>query len=550
MSQQLIEITPNYEPFPKQMLLHNAPVSYDELIIILYGGQRRAGKSAGILADAFMFALTYPGAKICILRESLDSVKQSFLDKLPTLFPPKFKGHTIYQYKEKSGNMDAPLSRSVVFPNGSYITFQRVANYKEAIGQQGWEFHYLAIDEVTKQEERTFDYLLTTVSSAVVTNWATGEKLKIPTKVVMGCNPGGIGHRWVKRRFIDTTVVKYSDDGHNTPLLTEDHIEWNEIPDRENPGKTKRIKTTVRFIPASWKDNIHINDSYIAILQRLPKHKREMDMYGNWDVVAGKMFDFRDNTYITRIEAIQLIKKYNPDIYISIDWGYKPSYHSAGWYAVFPDKSVIRFMQMYGQELIFEKFVAEIVSRSKPYHITATCLPHDMYRHGDVYRDDTGRIIGEMKSDVFEHFGLNPIGVESGKGTVDTRYDKIHSAAELVMPDGTKQFRIVDEPVIIDDQEEGLKAELENAVTDEINPSKIAKGSKDHAIDEFGLFLMMYSEDISPIGIESVDPDDQRGKWEKRIDEEEERLIRESEDNWANDYDEVVIGLEEFEDFV
>ena len=83
----VISIVPNYRPNPKQMMLHNAPVSYEDLFIILYGGKRGGGKSAGILMDAVQFATKYPGAKCAIFRERLDSVKQSFLDKLPTLLP-------------------------------------------------------------------------------------------------------------------------------------------------------------------------------------------------------------------------------------------------------------------------------------------------------------------------------------------------------------------------------------------------------------------------------------------------------------------------------
>ena len=545
MAGRILEYKPNYKPFPKQMLLHNAPTSYDELMVILYGGQRRAGKSAGILADAVMFAMTYPGAKICILRESIDAVKQSFLDKLPTLFPPKFMGQTVYEYKEKSGSMAAPLSRSVVFPNGSYITFQRVANYAEAIGKQGFEFHYLAIDEVTKQEERTFDYLLTAVSSAVVINPATGKELRIPTKVVCGCNPGGIGHQWVKRRFIDTTVTKYSDDGHNTPLETKDHIEYTEVDDRDNPGKKKKIKTTVRFIPASWKDNIYINDSYVAILSKLPKHKREMDMHGNWDIVAGRMFDYSDASYIPKWTALQMIKDYDPDIYISIDWGYKPSFHSAGWYAVFANGRAIRFKKMYGQELIFEDFVREIRDRSANYHITGTCLPHDMFRHGNRFRDEDGKIIGEMPSEVFEHYGLNPVGVMSGKGTVEMRYDKIHSAAQLNLADGKRRF-------LITDDDDDFKNEINSAVVDEKNPERIAKGTPDHIIDEYGLFLTMYSQDIAPITFADIDTPDERSRLTRLIDEDYKKAVAAatSGPTYSEEDGEIIISLEDDVDYV
>ena len=71
-----------------------------------------------------------------------------FLDKLPTLFPEVVMVLRMYEYKEKSSSWYP--SRSLVFPNGSYITLQRVANLSEAKAKQGWEFNMLIIDEITK----------------------------------------------------------------------------------------------------------------------------------------------------------------------------------------------------------------------------------------------------------------------------------------------------------------------------------------------------------------------------------------------------------------
>ena len=44
---KMIKVVPNYRPHRKQVLLHNAPVSFDTLSITLYGGSRGGGKSAG-----------------------------------------------------------------------------------------------------------------------------------------------------------------------------------------------------------------------------------------------------------------------------------------------------------------------------------------------------------------------------------------------------------------------------------------------------------------------------------------------------------------------
>ena len=519
----VLTVKPNYRPNPKQVLLHNAPVSYDDIWIILFGGARGSGKSAGILADAFMFCQAYPGAKCCILRETLDAVKQSFLDKLPTLFPQEVNGIKLYEYKEKSSSWYP--SRSIVFPNGSYITLQRVANYAEAKAKQGWEFHYLAIDEVTKQEKRTVDYLLTCVRSAKKLNPYTGKQIRIPTKVVFGCNPGGIGHKWVKETFIDPTVTKY--DENFTPIQTKDIAEYIQDPrDRD-----KYIRRNIRFIPASYKDNPFLNASYIANLDALSDHQKQMDMYGNWNVVAGKMFDLKPEQRlepkIVREDLENLAG--HVEIFISIDWGYKPSYHSAHWHAVMPDHRVVTFQELYGQELVFEDFVKKIAEMSEGMYISATCLPHDMFRNGDRYRDSGGKIIGETKSDVFEYYGLSPISVESGKGKVQMRMDKIHSATSLQCEDGTYKFRISKAC-------ENLLDELDHAVHDDIDPTQMAKACRDHAIDDYGLFLVYYSDDIEPLGFETLIKDN-RSYIQRLLEEDEKRLEEEEADNSYIGYD-------------
>lgn len=522
---KIINVVPNYRPHRKQVLLHNAPVSFDSLSITLFGGARGAGKSAGILADAFLFATTYPGAKICILRENLDAVKQSFLDKLPTLFPQEVDGHVIYEYKEKSSSIYAPLSRSVVFPNGSYITFQRVANYQEALTKQGWEFHYLAIDEVTKQEERTVMYLLSTVRSVIVDNPYTKQKMKIPTKVVFGCNPGGIGHKWVKRKYIDTTTVAY-DPITGAPCQTKDFVETF-----KDPVTRKEVTCNVRFIPASWRDNPFLSDAYLIPLSMQNETKRKMDMDGNWDVVAGRMFEMAEEAKINSHDVLMYFEntKFIKDIYISIDWGFRPSYHCALWIMVLEDGKTVVFKEMYGQDLVFEDFVKEIKLRSNNMDITATCLPHDMFRHGDRYRSDEGKIIGETKSEVFDFYGLNPIPVESGKGTVDMRYDKLQSSMVAVdSQDNPKHM--------ISSVCDNLLQEISEAVYDDSGSGRIARECREHAIDAYGLFLVYYSADIAPIGFSDVEIDT-RPKLQRLLDEEEKMLDEGEDDDYIiNEY--------------
>lgn len=517
---KVLDVSLTYKPHAKQLLLHNVPATFEDLWICLFGGSRGGGKSAGMLMDAVFFATTYPGAKICILRESLDAVRQSFLDKLPTLFPEVVDGVKMYEYKEKSSSWYP--SRSLVFPNGSYITLQRVANLSEAKAKQGWEFNMLIIDEITKHDEATFNYLRTCVRSTIVRNPYTGKMLKIPQKILLGCNPNGPGFKWVKERFINRSVVETDEFG--TPTVTKDFLELIENPYK----KGEFIKVFYRFIPSTFRDNPYLSPAYLANLMSLPEHLRKGDLYGSWDIVAGQMFDLKEEQKMKPKMMQEILsvfeKKADIPIYISIDWGYKPSFHSAHWYAVLPDKRIFVFKELYGQELIFEDFVREIVKMSDGLDIEATCLPHDMFRSGDRYRDDSGRIIGETKSDVFEYYGLNPLPIESGKGKVQLRYDKIHSAMELKNADGVYKVCISTAcPMLIE--------ELEQAVYSDSDPSVIADGCRDHAIDDFGLFLVMYSDDIEPLTYEVTIPDN-RSRLQRILEEDEKQLEEQEQDEY------------------
>ena len=150
-----------------------------------------------------------------------------------------------------------------------------------------------------------------------------------------------------------------------------------------------------------------------------------------------------------------------------------------------------------------------------------------MFRSGDRYRDNTGHIIGETKSDVFEYYNLAPIPVESGKGKVQMRYDKIYSATELKNEDGVYKFRISKTCT-------NLIEELDNAVHDDIDPTQMAKACRDHAIDDFGLFLVFYSDDIEPIGFDSVVKEN-KPYLQALLEEDERRLEEQEEDGYVID---------------
>ena len=109
------------------------------------------------------------------------------------------------------------------------------------------------------------------------------------------------------------------------------------------------------------------------------------------------------------------------------------------------------------------------------------------------------------------------------------RYDKIHSACSIRHEDGVFKFRICSSCVNLID-------EMDHAVHDDVNPEEL-KGS-DHAIDAYGHFLMYYSDDIEPLGFESLVKDN-RSYLQILMDEDERKLEEQEEDELSIQVDSI-----------
>ena len=155
-------------------------------------------------------------------------------------------------------------------------------------------------------------------------------------------NPGGIGHGWVKERFINPAP----------PMTTiKEEVEWVE-PD----GAVKKRLMSRIFIPSRVFDNPALmqNDPlYVARLAAMPEAERKALLYGDWDSFTGQVFNEWVNDsahYEDRLHTHVISPFYVPTdwaIYCSFDWGYSKPF-SVGWYAVAPDKTIYRIREFYG----------------------------------------------------------------------------------------------------------------------------------------------------------------------------------------------------------
>ncbi len=223
--------------------------------------------------------------------------------------------------------------KNITFVNGSRILFRYCDNEKDAERFQGTEVDVLFVDEATHQSEEKFKKLTACVRGVN----------EFPKRIYCSMNPGGEGHGWVKRLFIDRSYR-----------------------DNENPDD-------YLFIQSLVTDNKALMESqpeYIKQLEALPPRLRKMWLEGDWDFYDGQYFeDFRDTPDIKKcMEAgitveeakeqgrwTHVIKPFDLNtherrgwpIMRSYDFGYARPW-SCAWWTCDPDGVLYRIMEFYG----------------------------------------------------------------------------------------------------------------------------------------------------------------------------------------------------------
>ena len=204
----------------------------------LYGGSAGGGKSSALLMDALR-SIDQPGYAALLLRRTYKDLS------LP--------GALMDRAAEWLGGSDAHWTgdtKTWTFPSGATLTFGYMEHDNDRYQYQGAEFQYIGFDEATQFTEAQYRYLFSRLRRANTVN--------VPLKMRSASNPGGIGHEWVKQRFLV-----------------------------EGPAH-RRV-----FIPARLSDNPYLNQvEYAASLSELDEVTRMRYLHGDWDVIdTGTTFD-------------------------------------------------------------------------------------------------------------------------------------------------------------------------------------------------------------------------------------------------------------------
>ena len=318
-----------------------------------YGGARGGGKSWAMRRKFILLALRYHGLNLLLLRRTLPELRENHLIPMQR----ELYGFAVYNSAE----------RVFRFPNGSRIKLGYCDTMQDVYQYQGQEYAVIGLEEATHFTEEQMRFLTTC-------NRTTRKDFS--PRMYYTCNPGNVGHAWVKRLFIDRLYAE------------------NENPD------------DYLFIPARIYDNkvlLEADPNYIRQLEALPEELRRAHLDGDWDVHAGQYFrEFsRDRHVIEPFEIPSWWRRFR-----SMDWGYNDPC-CVLWHAVDGENRVYTYRELYVRETRAGEVAAMVLELSRGESISYTVASPDMWQKRGAVLSGAGGFEGETLAELFTSSGLS-----------------------------------------------------------------------------------------------------------------------------------------------
>ena len=222
----------------------------------LYGGAAGGGKSDGLLAAAVRY-IDQPDSNGVIFRRSYPELR-NLIRRSREVYPAIGGSYNQAQHEWR-------------FPSGAALIFRFIASESDVYAYQGDAFTFIGWDELTQfPGDYTDEESCETYNSAYVymlSRLRRRADSKVRLMVRATCNPGGVGHHWVKARFA------INDAGDESRL------------------KDPRTGLHRSFVPARITDNPHLaGGEYERTLDAMSTEKRKALKLGRWDIFAGAQF--------------------------------------------------------------------------------------------------------------------------------------------------------------------------------------------------------------------------------------------------------------------
>jgi len=414
---------------------------------VLYGGAAGGGKTYSLIVDPLRYC-NNPNMNALILRRTNDELRE-IIHKSQEMYPQAFPGA---KWMEKKSQW--------TFPSGARIWMTYLEQEKDVLRYQGQAFTYIGFDELTQYPTPyAWDYLRSRLRTA---------DPSLPVYMRGTTNPGGPGHGWVKKMFIDPAPA-------GKPFWATDITTGETLKYPKQHAKSEQPLFKRRFIPAKLMDNpfLYEQGDYEAMLLSLPETQRRQLLEGSWDVAEGAAFSEFDRRYhVTDVFTI-------PDNwrkFRACDYGYS-SYSAVLWFAVDPaTEQLVVYREMYvskytAKDLAFAILDVERGDGQISYGVLDSSCWHK--------RGDTGPSLAEQMISV----GCRWRPADRSKGSRVSGKNEIHR--RLQVDDITEQAGLT-----IFNNCTNLIAQLPIIPLDKSNSEDVDTKAEDHLYDALRYGIM------------------------------------------------------------
>ena len=330
---------------------------------VLYGGAAGGGKSYSLVADPVRY-FANPHARMLLVRRSTEELRE-LISVSKQLYPQAIPG---IKFMERD--------KTWVAPNGATLWMSYLDRDDDVMRYQGQAFNWIGFDELTQWPT---PYAWNYMRSRLRATKASG----LPLYMRATSNPGGPGHQWVKKHFIDPNTP-------NKPFWATDEngetICWPKGHSREGEPLFKR-----KFIPATLFDNPYLSEDgmYEANLLSLPEHQRRQLLEGDWDINEGAAFpEFSRRIHVVGPFDIPS----NWVRFRACDYGYG-SYTGVVWLAVVPgSEQLVVYRELYVSKIIATDLADMILDIERDEKVRYGVLDSSLWHN----RGDTGPSLAEQ----------------------------------------------------------------------------------------------------------------------------------------------------------
>lgn len=355
---------------------------------VLYGGAAGGGKTDALLYGP-LDQIHIPSCRVLFLRRTFRELRE-VMDRALAKF-------------RLLGGVWRESEKRWTFPSGATYEFGYCESYPDVFQYQGQEYTEICYDELGQcPEERVWTYLISR-------NRSTNPRLH--HRMRASANPGGPGHVWLRRRFVDH------------PEVVHGQSERNDSPDRA-------------FIPARLSDNptLDLGDPlYRQRLEMLPEVTRRQLLDGDWSAGEGMALSELNR-------EVHLVKAFDPPAYWyhwgAFDWGFNHPF-VAGWFAADTDGNVHLVESVGGRRLLPREIAGRIMERMPTRQLRKFVAGHDCWNEVKARGENTPSIADQFRE---EGILLQRANISRASGLNNMRHYLTHG------PNRPPRFRIMDTP--------------------------------------------------------------------------------------------------------